>query len=160
MLTPEVYDAIERSVLCWLATADEAGFPNVSPKEVFAATGDNTLLIANIASPGSVRNILVNDKVSVAFIDVFLQKGFKLNGKARVVKSTDASGFNYLKRLESLTQGRFPIHSIIEIQVEKVSHIEAPSYRLFGDVSETEQVQSALLTYASKLMKTGRRLPE
>lgn len=34
LLTTEVREAVERSVLCWLATADESGQSNVSPKEV------------------------------------------------------------------------------------------------------------------------------
>ena len=45
------------SVLCWLATVDDHGMPNVSPKEIFCCHGERELLIANIASPQSVRNI-------------------------------------------------------------------------------------------------------
>jgi predicted pyridoxine 5'-phosphate oxidase superfamily flavin-nucleotide-binding protein len=45
----------ERSVLCWLATADESGQPNVSPKEVFAVADDKHIVVANIASPGSAK---------------------------------------------------------------------------------------------------------
>lgn len=37
MFTKEVKEYIERSVLCWLATVDAAGHPNVSTKEVFSA---------------------------------------------------------------------------------------------------------------------------
>lgn len=60
-------------VLCWWATADEQGQPNVSPKEVFAVVDDQHLLIANIASPVSVRNIQHNPKVCVSIIDIFVQ---------------------------------------------------------------------------------------
>ena len=35
-------------VLCWLATADADGQPNVSPKEVFAVVDDQPLVIAHI----------------------------------------------------------------------------------------------------------------
>jgi len=45
MLTPEVIDAAGRSVLCWLATVDDAGHPNVSPKEVFDENYQVQLLI-------------------------------------------------------------------------------------------------------------------
>jgi predicted pyridoxine 5'-phosphate oxidase superfamily flavin-nucleotide-binding protein len=64
-------------VLCWLATVDEAGRPNVSPKEIFTAHGDDHLLIAHLASPGSVRNLRARPEVCVSFVDVFVQKGFK-----------------------------------------------------------------------------------
>ncbi len=51
--TPEVRDAARRSVLCWLATADAAGQPNVTPKELFAVVDDEHLVIANrgVAGP-------------------------------------------------------------------------------------------------------------
>ena len=57
MFTGEVRQAVDRSVLCWLATVDADGQPNVSPKEIFCAIDDVTLLIAEIASPVSRRNI-------------------------------------------------------------------------------------------------------
>jgi len=46
--------------MCWLATVDRHGQPNVSPKEIFAAFDSEHLVIANIASPSSVRNFEVN----------------------------------------------------------------------------------------------------
>jgi predicted pyridoxine 5'-phosphate oxidase superfamily flavin-nucleotide-binding protein len=79
MLSSEVLNYASRSVLCWLATVDENGQPNVSPKEIFAVFDSEHLVIANIASPMSVRNIGVNPRVCVSFIDVFVQKGFKVH---------------------------------------------------------------------------------
>lgn len=57
MITDEVKEYIEKSVLCWLATCNNEGIPNVSPKEMFTYFDSNTLLIANIISPNSVENI-------------------------------------------------------------------------------------------------------
>lgn len=39
MLSSMAIDYANRSVLCWLATCDAQGQPNVSPKEVFAQKG-------------------------------------------------------------------------------------------------------------------------
>lgn len=60
MLASEMRDAIRKSVLCWLATADAQGRPKVSPKEIFAALDDKHIVITHIASPQSVRNIQQN----------------------------------------------------------------------------------------------------
>ena len=51
MLTSEVLDYTSRSVLCWLATVDETGQPNVSPKEIFAAFDSQHIVVANIEPP-------------------------------------------------------------------------------------------------------------
>ena len=83
MLQQNIKDYIKRSVLCWLATVD-GNQPSVSPKEIFTNYGDDTVIIANIASPNSIKNIIRNNKVCVSFVDIFSQKGFQLYGEAHV----------------------------------------------------------------------------
>ena len=143
----EVLEYIEKSVLCWLATVDKSGAPNVSPKEIFVYGGNGNLLIAHIASPNSVENIAINSRVCVSFIDVFEQRGFKLKGNARLLNSDDMSFEECLAKLRVLADERFPIHAIIDISVDDVSSIKAPSYFLFPDVSVEQQIESALKTY-------------
>jgi predicted pyridoxine 5'-phosphate oxidase superfamily flavin-nucleotide-binding protein len=50
-LTEKIKESINKSVLCWLATATKEGIPNVSPKEIFSYYRANIILVANIASP-------------------------------------------------------------------------------------------------------------
>ncbi|MFK5037181.1 pyridoxamine 5'-phosphate oxidase family protein, partial [Klebsiella pneumoniae] len=71
MITEEVKNYIDKSVLCWLATSNRQNEPNVSPKEIFTYKDDKTLLIANIASPNSIANINENPNVCVSFVDIF-----------------------------------------------------------------------------------------
>lgn len=101
MLSNEVQISAARSILCWLATVNEDGQPNVSPKEIFAAFDTEHLVIANIASPTSVRNIEVNPLVCVSFIDVFVQKGFKVTGAARNVRRKDTDFSHWAAPLEA-----------------------------------------------------------
>jgi len=63
MLNREVKNYIEKSVLCWLATCSLDMVPNVSPKEIFTNVGYDRIIIANIASSQSVKNIIENSKV-------------------------------------------------------------------------------------------------
>ena len=146
-MTDEVKKYIEKSVLCWLATTDGNGDPNVSPKEIFLYGGNKNIIIANIASPNSVKNILLNPKVCVSFIDVFEQQGFKVKGTANVIKPGDNSFEEYLGKLRELADERFPIKGIIEVNIEKTTPIKAPSYFLFPDLSLEQQIQSGLKTY-------------
>lgn len=147
MLTDDVLHYVNQSVLCWLATTGNDGFPNVSPKEIFAAYGRQSLVIANIASPGSVRNIQADPRVCVSFVDVFVQKGYKLRGSAQVVVPADARYDKMVVPLVELTQGVFPIQSIIAIEVSAVEPIIAPSYRLMPGTTEAAQIASAMRLY-------------
>jgi predicted pyridoxine 5'-phosphate oxidase superfamily flavin-nucleotide-binding protein len=153
MLTAEIKNYIDRSVLCWLATASKKGIPNVSPKEAFTYHGDAKLLIANIASPQSLRNIEENEQVCVSFIDIFLQKGYQLKGKARIVKKAEPGFETLLDPLLKLAGDRFPIPSLTEVRISSVKPIIAPSYLLYPETREKEQIESALKSYKVQLIK-------
>lgn len=147
MLTPEIKASIDNSVLCWLATCSKDHVPNVSPKEVFCAYGEDEILIANIASPQSVRNVKENSVVCVSFIDILVQKGFQLKGQARVIYKIDDSFPIYSLPLTKIATEKFPFKSLIAIKVEKSKPIIAPSYLFYPQTSEEEQIRIAIETY-------------
>jgi predicted pyridoxine 5'-phosphate oxidase superfamily flavin-nucleotide-binding protein len=138
---------IENSVLCWLATVDAAGVPNVSPKEIFDSYNDDRIVIADIASSNSVRNIRAHPAVCVSFIDVFRQRGFKIVGTATIIPR-EADDFPVVGAdLLKMAGDDFPIRNVISIEVGRISRIWAPSYSFFPDRSETDQMRSAYRTY-------------
>lgn len=155
MINHEVQKSIKDSVLCWLATVDKDGQPSVSPKEMFMASAKDTLLIANIASPKSVRNIASNQKVCVSFVDILKQRGYKLYGTAANLSKSESSFASKCEQLYSNLGGRdFPIHSIFEISVTGVEAIVAPSYSLIPEVSESQIIEQSLKTYGVTIQET------
>lgn len=150
MINNEVKKYIDNSVLCWLATSDRQNEPNVSPKEIFTYKDDTTVLIANIASQNSIDNIKDNPNVCVSFVDIFVQKGFKIKGVATLIDKDSDSFEIKVKPLTDLFTDKFPIKTIIEIKVTKVASIQAPSYFLYSDTTEQSQIQSAMRTYKVK----------
>ncbi|MFK7758611.1 MAG: pyridoxamine 5'-phosphate oxidase family protein [Phycisphaerales bacterium] len=147
MLTPQVLQLLDESVLCWLATCSLDGQPSVSPKEIFAPFNTNSIIIANIASPNSARNIRDNPRACVSFVNVFTQKGFQLRGSAALLQEKSEGYAEMSKLLITLTGGRFPFKSIFHLSVDRVDEIVAPRYRLFPETSEKDQVASAMHTY-------------
>lgn len=147
MLTPDIKKYVNSSVLCWLATSSLENMPNVSPKETFACYGDTHIVIANIASPQTVRNIEQNAKVCVSFIDVFVQKGYQLKGSARIVKQSDPDFAAMEALLVKITEGKFPFSTITAIAVEQVKPIIAPKYVLYPETTVQQQIESAMNTY-------------
>ena len=151
MFSPELLNSASQSVLCWFATVNADGQPNVSPKEIFAVFDSEHLVIANIASPISARNIEVNPQVCVSFIDVFVQKGFKVTGTARNVLRQDAEFARWAAPLEVKAGPRFQIHSVMVIRAKSFSAILAPSYRIYpAETTEQAQVASAMRAYGVK----------
>ena len=147
MLTDAIRKSITDSVLCWLATVDSGGQPNVSPKEIFCAYGTDTLLIADIASPVSVLNIRAHPQVCVSFVDVFRQHGWKLSGIARVIERDDPAFPVMAAELLAMAGSDFTVRRLLVVTVTKAARIQAPSYAVFPDRTEQDHINRAHLTY-------------
>lgn len=146
-LTTEIKESINKSVLCWLATVSPDGIPNVSPKEIFSHYGKDKIIVANIASPQTVQNIKKNENISLSFIDILVQKGFQIKGKAKIVKKKNLEFSRMEKVLIKMTGGKFPFETITKITIGQVKPIIAPKYVLYPETTETEQIESAKKTY-------------
>ncbi|WGD33572.1 pyridoxamine 5'-phosphate oxidase family protein [Olleya sp. YS] len=146
-LSSEIKTYIDRSVLCWLATASEDNIPNVSPKEIFNYYGNDEIIIANIASPNTVRNIKKNTNVCISFIDILIQKGYQIHGKAMIIEKEDSLFLERAEVLSKMTKGLFPFETITTIKIITSKPIIAPKYILYPETTETEQINSAKKTY-------------
>ena len=140
-------EELSNSVLCWLATLGADGMPNVTPKEIFAIHDDETLVIADIMSANSVRNILGHRQVCVSFIDVFRQKGFKVEGVASILAPDSPDFAVFSEELRRMAGADNPIRHVIRVRIERISRILAPSYRLFPERSDQERMDGVFLRY-------------
>ena len=148
MLTPDIKNAVDKSVLCWLATTDLNHWPNVSPKEIFTYFEESYILVGNILSPQTIKNIKANPQVCISFIDIFVQKGFKLKGIATFVTPSHPRFDAMAAPLTLIGGPKFPIKSLIAIEIQEVHPIIAPSYLLFPEeTTEASQIESAKRTY-------------
>jgi len=147
ILTTEIKTCIKKSVLCWLATASKENTPNVSPKEVFDYFETNQIIVANIASPQTVKNIRENDNVCISFIDILIQKGFQIKGKAEIIEKNNSEFPELEKKLLEITKGKFPFSSITKITIKHIKPIIAPKYIIYPETTEKEQIESAKKAY-------------
>lgn len=147
MLSPSIIRSINKSVLCWLATATKEGIPNVSPKEVFTHYNTELIIIANIASPQTVKNIRENEHVCISFIDILVQKGYQLKGVAKIIDKKSEKFSSYENELLKITEGKYPFNTITEITRTKTKEIIAPRYILYPDTTEAMQIASAKKAY-------------
>jgi predicted pyridoxine 5'-phosphate oxidase superfamily flavin-nucleotide-binding protein len=146
-LTEDIKNYIDKSVLCWLATVSFENIPNVSPKEIFNFYGTDEIIVANIASPQTVENIKQNENVCISFIDILVQKGYQIKGKAQIIEKNDSEFLEREKILIEMTNGKFPFSSIIKINVNSAKQIIAPKYILYPETTENEQILNAKKAY-------------
>lgn len=145
ILSKEIKASIDRSILCWLATVDTYGMPNVSPKEIFTHQGD-TIIIANIASPNSRKNIESNPMVCVSFIHNYIQKGYQIKGEAKLIERSVANEAIF-GTLDHMTKGAYPFDTVILINSLSAKEIIAPSYFVYPDEPLEEKIEKAKAAY-------------
>lgn len=146
-MTETVREEAAQAVLCWLATIDMNGRPNVTPKEIWTPYNESMLVVADIASTNSVRNMRSNPEVCLSFIDIFRQKGYKFKGIGEIFAEGSNQFEIYGRKLKEIAGTKFHIRNVMLITVTKVERIWAPSYNLSPKTTEEDLMRDAFRTY-------------
>ena len=75
------------------------------------------------------------------------KKAFKLKEKEALLKKWILIFLEMEKILNKITDGKFPFSSISKITIEHVKPIIAPSYILYPETTEKEQIEKSKKTY-------------
>jgi uncharacterized protein len=126
ILTDDMRRLIEEQRLCYVATADADGAPNLSAKGTLVVWDANTLAFADIRSPRTVANLRVNPRTEVNVVDPIARKGYRFKGAAEV--HTDGAVFERGMRLYTERGVVSAIHSIVIIQVTRALPMTSPAY--------------------------------
>ena len=113
-----------------VGTVNADGTPNVSPKGTMVVLDDDTIIFGEIASPGTLANILERPAMEINFVDVLARRCFRAKGEAEALPSGGDS-FNALRphfdRWGALAER---IRHIIRLQALKASVVVTPAYAL------------------------------
>jgi predicted pyridoxine 5'-phosphate oxidase superfamily flavin-nucleotide-binding protein len=126
MLTPDMKRIVEEQRLGFVATAAPDGTPNVSPKGTFVVLDDQTIAFGEIRSPGTIRNLRMNPRVDVNFVDPFVRKGYRFAGTAVEVQRGESTFDTLLGRFRSALAPR--MRAIVTITVTKALPLTSPAY--------------------------------
>jgi predicted pyridoxine 5'-phosphate oxidase superfamily flavin-nucleotide-binding protein len=135
MLTPDMRRIVEEQRLGFVATVAPDGTPNVSPKGTFIVLDAKTIAFGEIRSPATIRNLRVNPRVEVNFVDPFVRMGYRFAGAAMVIERGSAGFDALLARFRSALAPR--MRAIVTITVSKAQALTSPAY----DNATTTQVE-------------------
>jgi uncharacterized protein len=126
ILTDDMRRLIEAQRLCYVATVDADGAPNLSAKGTLVVWGVNTLAFADIRSPRTVANLRVNPRVEINVVDPLARKGYRFKGAAEV----HADGSDFERGLSLYSERGVPsaIRSIVIIHVTRALPMVSPVY--------------------------------
>ena len=125
-IPPDAQLVVEQQRLGFVATVNEDGTPNLSPKGTVAVFDDDHLVFADIRSPGTIRNLRVRPAIEINVVDPIGRMGYRFRGTATVVDGGDE-----LARLLAFYRERgtdLPIRAVVLIRVERAEPVISPAY--------------------------------
>jgi predicted pyridoxine 5'-phosphate oxidase superfamily flavin-nucleotide-binding protein len=108
-----------------------------SPKGSLKVWDDETVVFADIASPGTIRNLCSNPFIEINLVDPFLRRGFRFKGRAEVYES--GPEFDFVAEALWSREGRqYPVNAVVKVTVEQALPVLSPVYMFNDKVSEQD----------------------
>jgi general stress protein 26 len=144
ILTADMLDVIQSAILSFVATINEDGSPNLSPKASLIARND-ALFFADIASPQTIKNIRRSPEISINVVDVFSRRGYRFNGRASVLPVKDVDRKFVAEWVWRTNGPDYPVDHVVRIDVREAAPLLSPAYR-FGEGVSEDTLRDAYMT--------------
>jgi predicted pyridoxine 5'-phosphate oxidase superfamily flavin-nucleotide-binding protein len=125
-LTDDMRRLIAEQRLCYVATVDAEGAPNLSAKGTLVIWDANDLAFADIRSPRTVANLRGNPRVEINVVDPIARKGYRFKGTAEV--HTEGPAFERGILLYAERGVVSAIRSVVIIHVTRALPMTSPAY--------------------------------
>ncbi len=135
MLNENMIKLISQHTLGFVATIDNSGRPNLSPKGTFVVLDNENLMFSEIRSPNTIRNIQTNPELEVNFVDPFARKGVRIKGKAEIIEKENSEYEELFPHFAQWGDLTTLIRRIVKIKVTQAKEISSPIY----DIGAVEQ---------------------
>ncbi len=125
--------------LGFVATVNDDGTPNLSPKGTTTVWDDEHLVFLDICSPGTVGNIEAGRAaVEVNVVDFVRRSGYRFKGVAKVLRT--GADFDEVVDWFATERGSdvSRVQSVVLIEVESAAPLVSPAY---DDGTPTEEIE-------------------
>jgi uncharacterized protein len=138
-LTEDMKRVVAEQRLGHVATVCPDGTPNLSPKGTTLVWDDNTLVFADLRSPGTIRNLLQNPAIEINVVDPVARRGYRFKGAATVVR--EGALYERAKRFyyDRLGLSGERVRTVVFVRVARALPLTSPAYDLGRDEASVKQ---------------------
>jgi predicted pyridoxine 5'-phosphate oxidase superfamily flavin-nucleotide-binding protein len=128
-LTADMQRVVLEQSLGFVATVTPEGAPNLSPKGSTTVLDAAHLMFSDIASPGTIENLVSNPRVEINVVDPIARTGYRFKGTATVYTSgPEFERCRSLMRARGLTNSADRARSIVVVAVTDAAALVSPAY--------------------------------
>jgi predicted pyridoxine 5'-phosphate oxidase superfamily flavin-nucleotide-binding protein len=126
-ITSDVEAIIKRAILSFVATINEDGTPNLSPKASLTVR-HGVLYFADIASPRTISNLRRNPAVEINVVDIFQRRGYRFTGSASIL-APGTEEHSMIADWVWATNGReYPVDNVVKIATTSITPLLSPAH--------------------------------
>jgi predicted pyridoxine 5'-phosphate oxidase superfamily flavin-nucleotide-binding protein len=128
-ITGDMEAIIKQAILSFVATVNEDGTPNLSPKASLTIR-NGVLFFADIASPQTIANLKRNPAIEINVVDIFQRRGYRFKGQALVL-SLGSDDYSMIADWVRTTNGpEYPVDHVVKIEITSTSPLMVPAFTL------------------------------
>tara|TARA_R110002072_G_scaffold44768_8_gene124930 strand:+ start:436 stop:912 length:477 start_codon:yes stop_codon:yes gene_type:complete len=155
MFDEDMKRIVAETILCFVATTNEDGSPNLSPKSSLRVYDETHLMFANMASPGTVRNLKRDPRVEINCVDIFGRRGYRFAGRATVHAGDDPLYLALKKDVAAEHGDAIPVFDAVLVKVLEAKPVISPAYTFVDGVTEAALRNAYLGRYGVQPIGTG-----
>ena len=145
-INADVEAIIKQAILSFVATVNEDGTPNLSPKASLTVMND-VLYFADIASPRTILNLKRNPAVEINVVDVFQRRGYRFKGRALILPSDNEESLAIAGWVRATNGPEYPVDHVVKIEITSIAPLLSPAHVFAQPSRNQDEIRS---TYYQK----------
>lgn len=143
-ITGDMEAIVKQALLSFVATVNEDGTPNLSPKASLTVT-NGVLYFADIASPQTILNLARNPAVEINVVDIFQRRGYRFKGLALILPPTDEESLVIANWVRAANGPEYPVDHVVKIESTSITPLLSPAHVLAHPPRSQEEIKSTYL---------------
>lgn len=145
-ITDDMQAIIRRAILSFVATVNEDGTPNLSPKASLTVV-DGVLYFADIASPKTILNLQRNPALEINVVDFFQRRGYRFKGRAMILPPGDEEALAIANWVRATNGPEYPVDHVVKIETTSATPLLSPAHVFADPPRDQEEIRD---TYYQK----------
>ena len=145
-ITADMEAIIKQAILSFVATINEDGTPNLSPKASLTVK-NGILYFADIASPRTISNLKRNPAVEVNVVDIFQRRGYRFTGRALILTPGDDEYLLIARWVWATNGPEYPVDHVVKIETTSITPLLSPAHVFASPPRHQDEIRN---TYFQK----------
>lgn len=126
-ITADMEAIIKQAILSFIATVNEDGTPNLSPKASLMLR-NGVLYFADIASPQTITNLKRNPAIEMNVVDIFQRRGYRFKGQGLVLSYGDDEHSTIVDDVRATNGPEYLVDHVVKIEPTSITPLLVPAF--------------------------------